>query len=376
MSARRRRFVARDKKRTVVRLLILLAALILLAGLVFGVVKLIKNGGKKTAKTQLLPFTPEVAHTYTGSGFLYYENSKLYYKDDNDKKNDYSLSASSASAELKLSAASGQAALYNDSSVLIAGTDTPLSFTGTVKRVLCGKNHIAVYVESDVGDSLNIFTATGEPRDVLDFSTTSLIDFGVDAASSVDTLWTLTLSLVGGEPISTVTTYNLAEGTTNGLMNVHSELVEGACFTEKSIFLSGTNHIIRYERSGNTEAYRLLIYGWQVVDHSSSSTGPVFLLHSRAEDGFDNLRIYSVQEGEAPAEKISNVQLPANTLCAKLFGTQLAVFTAEKLYLYGADGKLANELEWETPIVSAEKLSASKALISTGSELYAVNIKG
>lgn len=374
MSARRRRFVARNRRATIIRLALLLAGAVLLAGLVYGGVRLIKSGGKKTVKGQLLPFSPDITYTYTGSGFLYYQDGKLYYKDDTDKKNDYSIAASSASAELKLSAGSGLSALYNDSSVLITGTEKPLSFTGTVKRVLCGKNNIAVYVESEDGDSLNIFTATGEARDVLDFSTASLIDFGVDA-SSEDTLWTLTLSVVGGEPISTVTTYNLAQGTTNGLMNVHGELVEGACFTEKSIFISGTNHLIRYERSGNTEAYRLLIYGWQVVDHSSSASGPVFLLHSRAEDGFDNLRIYAVQETEAPAQSISNVQLPASTLCAKLFGGQLAVFTAEKLYLYDKSGKLVSEQSWEEPIVSAEKLSASKALVSTENALYAVNIK-
>lgn len=374
--ALKRRFVARNKKKTILRLCLLFAVPLLIAGIVFGCIKLLKTGGPRV-KLSELPFLPEDSYTYTGSGFLYYKEGKLIYEDDSDKKKNYSLSATSASSSLRLAAGSGLSVLYNESSMLIAGANTPISFSGTVSRVLCGVSHIAVYVRSENSDSIEIYSADGTQTDVLDFSTASLINFGIDAGSE-DTLWTLTLATNGGSPVSTVTTYNLTQGVTNGLMNVQDELIEDVFFTEKSIFLCGTNHIIRYNRSGNNEVYRELIYGYQPIDFSNSSSGPVFMLHSRAEDGFDNVRLYSLQEADLPSAKISNVQLPAGTLSARLYGGKLAVFTQSSLYLYDGGGVLSGsqELEEGISLTSVEKLSESKALISNGSALYALNMKG
>ncbi len=372
---KRRRFVARDKKKTILRLALIIAAPVFLAALIYGGVKLLKGGGTKKAAVDMLPFLAEDSYAYTGKGFLYYKEGKLIYKDDTDKKNDYTLSASSASSALRLAAGGGLAALYNDSSVLIAGTDTPLTFAGAVSRVICGSSHIAVYVSSENANSIEIFRADGTKTDTLDFAAASLINFGVDA-SGEDTLWTLTLSTNGGTPISTITTYNLAQGVTNGLINVQGELIEEVLFTAQSIYLCGTNHIIRYNRSGNAEAYRELIYGYAPLDYSVTSSGPVFLLHSRAEDGFDNLRLYSMQEAELAAAQIRNVQLPAGTISAQLYGGRLAVFTADTLYLYDSAGKLTLTQALEQTITGAQKLSESKALLSTGSELFALNIKG
>ncbi len=371
-----RRFVARNKKKTLLRITLVLAAPVLLAALIFGCIALLKGGGTKTASLQELPFGVSASYAYTGKGFLYYQDGKLIYKDDVEKKNDYSLSVSSASSALRLSAGSGLAALYNDSSVLIAGTDTPLTFTGAVSRVLCGSSHVAVYVKgTDTADTIEIYTADGVKSDTLDFSTAALINYGIDAAGE-DTLWTLTLSTSGGSPISTVTTYNLTQGVTNGLMNIQNELIEDVFFTAKSIFLCGTNHIIRYNRSGNQEAYRELIYGYAPVGFSNPASNPVFMLHSCAEDGFDNVKLYSMQEAELASSLISNVQLPAGTLSAELYGGKLAVFTQDKVYFYDSAGKLSSTLSLGTTIVSAEKLSDGKALLSTGDALYSLTIKG
>lgn len=372
MSRRRRRFVARNKGRTVLRLSLLLLAPALLGVLVFGLVRLVR--GAPRAELVELPFGPEDSYAYTGRGFLYQRGNNLIYEDDTEKKNDYSLSVSSTSGALRLAAGGGLAALYNDSSVLIAGGENPLSFSGTVERVVCGSAHIAVYVRSDTGESIEIFRADGSQSDAIVFEGVSLVSFGVDAADG-DTLWTLTLNTAGGAPISTLTTYNLAQGVTNGLMNIHGELIGSVRFTPTSLFLCGTSHIIRYNRSGNSEAYRELCYGYAVEDFSSTASGPLFMCAPQAEESIDHVRLYSLQEGDLSGARIGSVQLPEGSFSAALYNGRLGICTEEALYLYDASGALVSTMEFEIPVERAEKLSESRMLLSDGEKLYTLDIK-
>ena len=48
------------------------------------------------------------------------------------------------------------------------------------------------------------------------------------------------------------------------------------------MFVICTNQIIRYIHEGNKEIYRTMIYGYEVLDFSTSSGTPTFLLTPRA----------------------------------------------------------------------------------------------
>lgn len=370
--ARRRRFTARNKRKTVLRLALLLLVPLLLAGGAYGVIQLLKGGGNK-ASLKEAPFAPGDVFTYTGAGFLYYKDGKLAFKHDTDKKSDYTLSVSSAAAALRLSAGAKLSALYNDTSVLITGADVPITPGGTVEKVICGSEHLAVFVSAETGGALQVFDAGGAQTDSLDFSASTLLDFGIDTTGA-ETLWTLTLDDSGGIPISTVTTYNLAQSVTDGLMSVQGELLEDVVFTGTSIFSVGTNHIIRYNRAGNAEVYRELIYGWRVTDYSPAAS-PVFLLQERADSGFARIRLYTLQEGELPAEKIASVQLPDDALCARLFNGKLAIFTPARVLFYDAAGAAQGALDFEAPMTAAEKLSETKALVQSADRCFVLDIK-
>lgn len=345
---------------------------LLLAGGVYGVIQLFKGGGHK-ATLKEAPFSASDIYTYTGTGFLYYKDGKLSFQHDTDKKSNYTLSVSSAATALRLSAGAKLSALYNDTSVLITGADAPITLNGTVQKVICGSDHLAVFVLGDAGGSLQVFDAKGAQTDSMDFSAGVLLDFGIDTTAA-ETLWTLTLDNSGSIPVSTITTYNLAQSVTDGLMSVQNELLEDVVFSTSSIFSVGTCHIIRYNRAGNAEVYRELVYGWRVTDYSPASP-PVFLLEERADSGFSRIRLYALQEGELPAERIASVQLPDDALGAHLFNGKLAIFTPARVLFYDAGGTALSSLDFEEPVTAAAKLSESKALLQCGERCFVLDIK-
>lgn len=368
---RRRRFVARDRKKTVIRLCILLLVPLLLAGGIYGGIRLLRGRGR--AALRKAPFTAGDAYAYNGKGFLYYQNGKLVYADDADSKKNYSLSISTTSTDVGIASGPGMDVLYNASSVRVVGAESAVELGG-VQKVICGSGHFAVFATGGpMGECISVYNTNAVQADEIPCAIGYLTDFGLDMTNE-ETLWTLSLSVTGGIPISTLTTYNLAQAVTNGLILVQEELVEKVSFTASSIFVSGTTHIIRYDRAGNAEVYRVLIYGWQVMDFQTLG-GPKFLLRARAEDGFESVRICSLSEGDAAGEKIATVQLPTGTLSAFLCGGGLAVFTADTLFFYNAEGVLQSEQPLSETIESAEKLSDTRALLRAGDEMFVLDIK-
>ena len=85
-----KRFRVRDRKATVLRVLLLVLGMFVLAGGAFGVYVLLRSGSAAIELTAL-PFKDGDPFVYTGSGFLYYADGKVYYKDDADAKKDYSM---------------------------------------------------------------------------------------------------------------------------------------------------------------------------------------------------------------------------------------------------------------------------------------------
>lgn len=373
---RKRRYRAKNKGQTLARLGILLLIPVLIIGLIVGVVKLFQSG-KHSLSMTALPFTASDTYTYTGKGFLYYTGGKLYYKDDSDSKANYELTITSDGADIGVSASSTLSTLYNSSSVLLIGTDYPVEFSGVVRSVACGVSHFAVLrQESDSLDVLQAFDNKANPARQLDFATSSayLVDFGFDTTDE-ETLWTLTLDVSGGSPVSTITSYNLNQSVTNGLMTIQDQLVERVCFARSSVFAVTTNYIIRYARVGNSEAYRTLIYGWEVIGVSTSGSQPLFLLRQRGEEGYFSVKLAILPETDSGGPTITMLQLPSGTLSAFLLGNRLAACTADTLYLYDTKGHLLSSTAFERSIESASRLSDTKILLSAGGTLYVATVK-
>lgn len=371
---RKRRFVIRRKGAALLRIGLLLGALLLLAGAVYGVITLLRSGGQRMDAAQL-PFTADTNYTFTGKGFLYMYGDRLHYEDLADTKKNASYQVSTEG--IRLAASPTLSVLYHSAAVQIIGVAEPLPIAGQVLEVACGTEHVAVLREdSSGGSSLLIYDKAGAQTDQMDFEPGELVDFGF-AQTGDETMWTLELSVAGSLPVSTLTTYNLATNHTTGVMSVQDQLVDGVVFTQNSIFLSCTTSLIRFNRTGITEAYRLLVYGWELQDISTSGTGgPVMLYRERgAASAGGTVKLYTLPEGGVASATVRDVQLPAGTTAAFLAGGKLYACTDKEMYTYSGTGKLLSTAALPRATDSVTKLSDGYMLLKSGNGLYAAAIK-
>lgn len=349
---------------------------LLIAGAVFGIISLTKKSGTMGAPTEL-PFTKSDPYVFTGNGFLYMKGTSLYYKDLVDSKKDYSFIVSAS--DVKLTASLNISALYNSSAVQIVGAPSPIERTGQILNVRCGSKHVVILREDGNGStSMQIFDTAGNQKDEIDIpkGTAYIVDFGFTAAAE-DVLWTLTVDTASEIPLSTITTYDLAKGSTTGVLTVHHQLIESLQFTQNSIFAIGTNDLIRYNNA--SEVYRLRVYGWKLLDFSASgaSAKPLFLFAPRnASSALSTVKVYSVAEAEVASDQVMTFQLPENTLSAFLAGGNLVACTGNALYTYAMNGsKSSVELGLTVDGPGAVKLSENRMLLFQGEKLYLASIR-
>ena len=369
---KRRKFKLADKKKAALRLALLLAAFVAIAAAVYGLVSLFKN---RTVASALTPmgFVLGDNYTFSGSGFLYFSGDKLIYDDIADNKKDTTYKVSTG--DVSLAASTGISVLYHDTAVQIIGAQDALVFSGSVRSVACGNTHVAVLREDSGGNvALLIYDKTGTQTDQMDFKTTTPVAFGFSNTAD-ETLWTLEIGVSGSLPVSSVTTYNLSTQRTTGVMTVQSQLIDKVLFTQNSVFLSGTDNIIRYALPGNSEAYRLVVYGWKLLDYTFFGSAPLMLYAERNAQTVGTVKLYQLPEGDVADASIHSVQLPAGTVGMFVAGGKFYACTADTMYVYTAAGKLSTTISLTVSADSVTKLSDSYMLVESGGALYTLSLK-
>jgi len=370
---RKRRFVIRHKGNALFRIILLVCGLILLCGAAYGVVRLLQSS-RQSINSKQLPFTADTNYTFTGTGFLYMYGDRLYYEDLADNKKNVSYQVSTG--DVNLAASSTISVLYHSAAVQIIGAGEPLTITETVRDVACGTDHVVVWREGDGGaTSLLIYDKNGVQTDQMDFEPNALLDFGF-AETGDETMWTLELSVNDALPVSTLTTYNLATNRTTGVITVQDQLVDGVVFSQNSIFLSCTTSLIRFNRTGITEAYRLLVYGWELYGVSFSGSSPIMLYRERGTTSTEGtVKLYTLPEGGVASAAVSKIQLPAGTQKTFLAGGKLYACTSTQIYTFSSAGKQLSLAELPRATDAVSKLSDGYILLRSGNGLYAAAIK-
>lgn len=359
---RKRRYRVSNRVKAAGRIAVLVCGLLIIIGLIFGIIKLLGAAfGKKKGATAELPFTAGANYTYTGAGFLYFDNGRLYYDDIADGSKDASYKINTE--DLSLAASTGISVLYHDTALQIVGAGDSLVFSGKVLGVRCGNDHVAVLREDSAGGTaIAIYDKSGTQVDQMDFEATDLINFGFSNTSD-ETLWTLEADYSTLTPVSTLTTYNLTTRHTTGVMTVQGQLVENVFFTPSSIFLSATSSLIRGTLAGTSEAYRITIYGWELMDYSILDSGPVLLYGQRETEAQSTLKLYTLAEDSVGSAQISSVHPPTGYVGAFLIKGKLYVYTPTQIYTYSSKGELLSTEPIGETITKAEKLSESHVLL-------------
>ncbi len=363
----KRRLRAKNKQKTISRLAVVALGALALVGTAVGLVFAF-SGGASSRAMEALPFSSDSTRLYTGGGFLYLADNKLNYMDLSDERKNLSLATSTA--DFRLAASKSVFALYNTSAVQIVGVNFPIEFSGTVQSVQCGASHVAVYrLDASGNGAIQVFTASGDQADSIDLSAATLVNYGFCSGSN-DTLWTLTLDTQSATPVQTLTTYDLSKSATTGIVTISSELAEVISFTDKSVFAVCTGNLLRFNRTGNAQAYRVIVYGYKYLDASFSGSRPLFLFVPRGSAALNSVMLLSVDEGDVASERRVFLQLPQNALTAVVAGGKLYVYCTDAVYVYSEKGTLVSKEAFETPIDGAVKLDDSRMILSRGGVLY------
>ena len=372
---KRRKLVAKNKSYTIKRLLVLVLALVLLAAAGTGIY-LFLRGRNSFGTLTALPFTADDPWVYTDSGFYYISGGKLCFYDFSNPENAPSLDLSTT--DVSLASSGSIAAIYSGAAVHIVGAEEMIDVGGQVFSVACGSKHIAV-MRQDAGDATTVlvYDAAGKLVDSIDSGAALLVDCGFGTTGGQDVLWTLSLATSGSTPVSTITTYTYSDAgaAMSGVITLQSQLVEQVCFTGNSIFVAGTNHLLRYDTEITSEAYRVLVYGYRPLGFTAGGAKPLFLFVPRNTESPSAVRLISCADAELADAVTRSVALPEGTHSYFVIGGRFMAVTNKAVYTYNANGVLQSTTELEVPCDEAIRLSDTRILLRRGPEMRVMTLR-
>lgn len=355
----------KKKKKQSKTLVFSLVIMFLLAGAV-GVYSLIFNKTQSTVSMTETPISAAATYWNTGDGILYQTDGQIHFYHLTDQKKNYTYGT--AASDIRMAGSSEMTAVYNDMSMQIIGKKSPVEFTGRVLALECGDGYVAVLQTDEAGaQTVIVLTEDGVEVDQKRAEDDQyIVDFGFYKTTS-EMLWIETLSINAGTPTTTITTYDIEKKTTSGVMQIQSQLVDRVYFTQNSIFVVGTNQIIRYTHD-NKEIYRTTVYGYQVIDYTLADT-PTLLMTPRGGD-MHSVKMLTLSEGTEPALTETYLQLPTEGVAAYMMNGTLVVASREKVYTYTLKGKLSREASFEQPVDDAVKLTERVLMLSSNGIYY------
>lgn len=338
MARKKRKHRITNKRRTALRIAEGVVLILFVIGMiVFGVFKYISCRKPFTARN--VPLVGYDLMTGTGDGMLCTRGSLLEYLSFKDEDNNYSIPLSSAPSGIV--GTGGIKAVYSEGGVQILGADFDISADGSIVCVRGGSTHLGVLARrADGTEKLTVCNGSGQEVYSLEFEAGRLMSFGFSEVSG-NTLWTMELDTASGSPRTTVTTFDLARMSSTGVIIVSGELIEDVFFTESSVYLIGTESLIRYSASQNREIYRVRLHGYRVIDRSKRESSPMLLLIPRScadlkEAG--SVRLLTVAQKDVAEELAVTVTLPEDTVGAHLVNGSLVIVRPASAAKYNYKG--------------------------------------
>ena len=264
-------------------------------------------------------------------------------------------------------------AVYAGSAFQLKNYDV-LNLSGTIRSVSCGTHYCAVLRTSQTSgmDSIILFNASGEAvGNPIDFTDTKVVSFGFDTVGGRETLWVITLNTEASLPVTNIRLYDYNNGGTMSYYpTFYDQSIEKLAFTDESVFLIGTQDIIRYSQSGSREQYRVKIYGKEVVDYRQSGDYVYFLLKPRGESNAHTLYVLALAEGDAANATSMTLYVGEEVVRAYLASSGVRIVTGTRFLSYTFAGRRSKDLELEHPASYAVALDTGRFLLVSGTDCY------
>lgn len=341
-----------------------------IVGIVFGVVMGVRSC-KVSASKRVLPFTADSKYFYTGDGFMFLSGKTLRYMNLVDEKKDFSIDVESEN--VNLTGSELIKALYGASTVRVIGTPFDNRIDGGIIKTASGGKYVGVYVETpDNTKALIVYNSTGAQTYRLDFSDSVLLDFGFEGGSS-SVIYTTELSTLGGAITTTITTYDLSRESKTGVINISGQTVKNVILTKKSVFALGTDSLVRFDRSTNEEAYRIICRGYDLKS-SSRDGGKLHLMLKPSDNALMPVRVLTVSESNAPDDKMTEFVASTDAIDAFVMGGYVAIVHTDSINVYSTQGKPVKSFSLDGAD-SAQKLDDKNILITRASEAILYTFK-
>lgn len=372
MARKRRRIVIRDRRKTALRLALAVLVLAAVVGVVVFTVLTVRKLNIRLA-VRSVPLVSGEPDCGTEDGILYTKNGMLNFFSFKDEDNNFSKYLPGSPEGL--AGTQGIKVSWSVNAVQIVDAPFDITPDGAVKTVRAGAKHVAVCTERQNGDeAVTVYNAMGQQVYALVFPSGSLAGFGFSEASG-QTLWTMELSVDSGTPRTTVTTFDLSRMSATGVITVSGQLVEDVFFTNSSVFVVGTESLIRYSASANREIYRVQLHGYRVIDRTMDGDAVVLLLVPRNMSEVSLLRVLTVSQKDAADESAVTVTLDAGTVGWHLAGGSLMLVTESSVRRLDRKGKLVDSVSLPSgSTLSSEKLDDRHILLERSGEFDLLTI--
>lgn len=321
------------------------------------------------------PITPGMTYLNTGKDLLYSNGGEINLFNWASGKNTFF--GKDEKGTVRMSGSSTMSAVFDGGKVqtIMANNDvSTLEFTGTIDTVKLGTKHIALLRRDNMGgESVLLYSTSGEQIDQVLPNDQYIVNFGFYTVNGTEMFWVELLNVAAGQPTETIRFYDLSQKAMVGAASVQNQLVEELYITPSSIFVSGTNQILRYTHDGLKEAYRVTDYGYKVLDFSRSDDEAVFLLTPRGGD-MHSVKLLRLKEAESAGKTETYLQLPGEGVAGFIMSGQLVVVSENRLYKFSMKGKLSETALFQYPVSSAEKLSNTELLLESNGKYYTASI--
>ena len=349
-----------------------LVAVVLFGG-VFAVFYLMFRQRNASLTYEKLNIEGSMDYNVSGDFLTYASSDKLIQVNISDTKK--SLVTELPTSIDGFGVSSAITAVYAGSNLQLRNFPT-LSLTGTIRGVACGQSHCAALRTNDLNglDSIVVFNASAQAvGNPIDFSESKVVNFGFETSYGRELLWVICINTQASLPVTTVRLYDYNN---NGAMSYYpsfyEQSIERVYFTEDSVFLVGTEDIIRYSTDSSRERYRVGIYGKEVMDMSVSNGTVRFLLKPRGSSNQHTLYTLAMAEADTPNTTMLTVYVGENIVNAFLQNSGIRVVTRTRMISYTYSGKNtpSADIILDYPADTALKLNDSSFLLISGSDCY------
>ena len=354
-------------------ILFAVVALVLLGGL-FAVFYLMFRQRDASLTYEKLGIEANIDYDVSGGYLSYASKTNLIQVNINDTKKSIVTNLPTSIDGFGISSAI--TAVYAGSNLQLRNFET-LTLNGTIRGVACGSSHCAALRTNDLNglDSIVVFNASAEAvGNPIDFSESKVVNFGFETGYGRELLWVICVNTQASLPVTTVRLYDYSSnsGSMSYYPSFYEQSIERVYFTENSVFLVGTEDIIRYNLDSSRERYRVGIYGKEVLDVAESSGTVRFLLKPRGSNNEHILYTLALAEADAPNTTMLTMYVGENIVNAFLQSSGIRIVTRTRMISYTYSGKNtpSADIELEYPADTALKLNDSSFLLISGDDCY------